>query len=367
MRVYVDTVRWFCRPKNTDWQYNFILAELSRFVPSLEMFYPRDVAQLVRVNLAYCRDNLRHRVSKFGGSLFRQSTTYADRLCASELEASASEVVFSHRDFPSNAGAIPVIWQNSILDPRMAIARGARPDEIKSETSIKRPLFARSARVQVSTQAEADRLGEWMPELADRFVPVPFFLPYLDGTSAVALEKHRNPETVHFVFIGREARRKGLPEVLDALATLNFGARRDWMLTIVSDFRDGRVALPAWTNLHHRDNLSRPEVVALLDAAHILLVPSRFESYGFIYLEAMSRATVPVVPDWEVQREIVDNGKCGMVVKPDAAHIAAAVASLAADGALRTRLAAAALRRFDDEYAPAAVAARYSKLFESVR
>jgi glycosyltransferase involved in cell wall biosynthesis len=248
----------------------------------------------------------------------------------------------------------------------MAIARGTSPDEIKSERSIKKNLFARSARVQVSTQAEADRLGEWMPDLADRFVAVPFFLPYLDGAGAAALEKHRNPEILHFVFIGREARRKGLQEVLAALTRLNFGARRDWMLTIVSDFRDGRVEMPAWTNLRHRDNLSRAEVVALLDAAHILLVPSRFESYGFIYLEAMSRAAVPVVPDWEVQREIVDNGKCGMVVKPDAAHIAAAVETLASDGALRSRLAAAALRRFDSEYAPAAVAARYARLFESV-
>ncbi|MEO8005633.1 MAG: glycosyltransferase family 4 protein [Betaproteobacteria bacterium] len=367
MRVYVDTVRWFCRPRNTDWQYNFVLAELSRFVPSLEMFYPRDVAQLVRVNLAYCRDNLRYRMSKLGGSALREWTTYSDRLCVGELQASACDVVFSHRDFPSNAGAVPVIWQNSILDPQMAIARGISRDEIKSETSIKRKLFARSARVQVSTMAEAARLGEWMPELADRFVAVPFFLPYLDSAGATALEKHRDPEKVHFVFIGREARRKGLPEVLAALTSLNFGARRDWMLTIVSDFRDGRVELPDWGNLHHRDNLARSEVIALLDAAHVLLVPSRFESYGFIYLEAMSRATVPVVPDWEVQREIVDNGKCGVVVKPDPARIAAAVETLATDGAMRSGLAAAATRRFDGEYAPAAVAARYARMFESVR
>ena len=192
-----------------------------------------------------------------------------------------------------------------------------------------------------------------MPEIADRFIAVPFFLPYLEGIAEEAVRrKHSDPDCVHFVFVGREARRKGLPELLAALSQLDFGSRSGVRMTIVSDFRDGSIALPAWDNLRWHKSMPRQDVVSLFNEAHVLLMPSRFESYGFVYLEAMSRGMVPVVPDWEVQRELVDNGSCGMVVGNDPVRIANAIEELTVDTPHRSRLAMSAIRRFNAEYAP---------------
>jgi glycosyltransferase involved in cell wall biosynthesis len=366
MNIYIDTVRRFVRANNTDWQYNFMLGQLSAIEPSLQLYYPNSRLQELRVNLNYCRDALAYRLSRFARLRhFFTADDYSDRLCEKELRDSNCEVVFSHRDFPVNAGSVPVIWHNSILDPRMSLARGISPSVLAREVSIKRILFRRAARVQVPTHAEAARLGALMPEIADRFMAVPFFLPYLEGIAEETVRrKHSDPDCVHFVFVGREARRKGLPELLDALSQLDFGSRHDVRMTIVSDFRDGSITLPAWDNLRWHKSMPRQDVAALFNDAHVLLMPSRFESYGFVYLEAMSRGMVPIVPDWEVQRELVDNGSCGLVVGNDPVRIANAIEELAADAVRRSSLALSALRRFNAHYAPNVVAKRYSRLFE---
>ena len=365
MKIYVDTVRRFCRPKNTDWQYNFILAGVSRYHPELEFVYPLSVRQEAWVNGRYLAKAVSSRVSRRWPALsWMYRETFVDRLNERELAGSGCQVIFSHRDFPANAGRIPVVWQNSVLDPEMSLARGIKPEVLDEEFRLKRKLFARARLVQVSTMAEARRLGDWMPEIADRFRAVPFFLPYLEAADeAVVRAKHADAGTVEFVFVGREAHRKGLPELLAALESLDFGNNERASLTIVSDFRDGSITLPNWTNLKHESSLNRTQVVALFDRSHILLMPSRFESYGFVYLEAMSRGVVPVVPDWEVQREIVDGGECGMIVRCQPASIADAVRQLIVDDTLRQRLAMQTLRRFGNEYAPSVVADRYAALF----
>lgn len=365
MKIYVDTVRRFCRPKNTDWQYNFILAGVSRYHPELEFVYPQAVGQEAWVNGRYLAKAVAFRLSRRSPALsWMHRETFVDRLNGGELGRSGCQVVFSHREYPANAGRIPVVWQNSILDPGMSLARGIKPEVLDEEFRRKRELFARARLVQVSTAAEAMRLADAMPESADRFRAVPFFLPYLEAADEAAVRaKHGDAGSVEFVFVGREAHRKGLPELLAALESLDFGHSRRARLTIVSDFRDGPIALPNWQNLKHEPSLDRAQVVALFDHGHVLLMPSRFESYGFVYLEAMSRGVVPVVPDWEVQREIVDGGACGMIVHCQPASIADAVRQMIVDDALRQRLAIQALRHFGNEYAPAVVAGRYAALF----
>jgi glycosyltransferase involved in cell wall biosynthesis len=365
MRVYVDTVRRFCRPKNTDWQYNFILGDLTGYQSDIEFYYPRNPVQEAWVNGRYLFNSARHRLARSSRWLVGlQRERFADRLCSRELAAAECDVVFSHRDFPINAGKLPVVWQNSILDPEMCRARGASEALLEDEFRMKRKLFAQARFVQVSSVAEADRLGNCMPEIRERFRPVPFFLPYLRAIDEDSVSrKHADPEVVEFVFVGREAHRKGLPEVVAALEGIDFGHMENARLTVVSDFRDGPVILPTWPNLRHEVSLPRTEVVELFDRAHVMLMPSRFESYGFVYLEAMSRGVVPVVPNWEVQREIVDQGRCGVVVNTDSGQIADAVVRLLTDGKFRLELALHARQRFVAEYAPATVAQRYADLF----
>ena len=92
----------------------------------------------------------------------------------------------------------------------------------------------------------------------------------------------------------------------------------------------------------------REDVMAVLDAADVLLHSSRMEAFPTVLLEAMA-ASVPIVATAVGGTpEIVTDGESGLLVAPppDATRLAAAVGRLLEDEALRRRLAAGARERF---------------------
>jgi glycosyltransferase involved in cell wall biosynthesis len=96
----------------------------------------------------------------------------------------------------------------------------------------------------------------------------------------------------------------------------------------------------------------RDDVMAVLDAADILLHPSRIDAFPTTLLEAMA-ASVPVVATRVGGiPEIVRDGKEGLLVEApaDAYALAAAVGRLLAEPALRRRLGAEARARFESEF-----------------
>src|SRR5258706_790415 len=75
----------------------------------------------------------------------------------------------------------------------------------------------------------------------------------------------------------------------------------------------------------------------------IFVAPSRYESFGLIYLEAMRWGKPVVGCRTGGVPEVVRDGETGLLVSPgDAMALEAALARLLGDGALRARLAAAA-------------------------
>jgi glycosyltransferase involved in cell wall biosynthesis len=96
----------------------------------------------------------------------------------------------------------------------------------------------------------------------------------------------------------------------------------------------------------------RDDVMAVLDAADLLLHPSHIEAFPTALLEAMA-ASLPIVATAVGGiPEIVRDGETGVLVEgpPDAGRVAEAVADLLADPARRARLAAAGRARFDAEF-----------------
>lgn len=156
IRVYVDTVRRFCRPNNTDWRYNFNLARLTDYAPHLSFYYPGNGMQELRVNAKYLRKALAgHTRRTLGLGKPAAAEPFTDLINERELQASDCEIVFSHRDFPVNTSNVPVVWQNSILDPRMYLGYGGSPDFLTYESAVRRKLFAHAAIVLVSTHAKS--------------------------------------------------------------------------------------------------------------------------------------------------------------------------------------------------------------------
>lgn len=359
VKVYIQTPKWFIRRRNTDWRYTrFQIPRIGEFVQNCAFYPARSNSTVLLVHLKWARGIL-YRELKISDGHDRVST-----LDRREFAKSGCDLVFCHDDFPGNANSIPVVWQNSILDPAMVRARGVSDEEIAIERKVKSRDFQKAAAVQVSTEAERMRLGQWFPQIADKFVAVPFFLPDVRPIAPERMNKKvERVGPLRCLFVGNEARRKGLDRVYAAMLRLPAGVQKQIHLTVVSAHTDGPIAAPSLPNLRVTRALPFEQVLQRMQDSDVLLMPSYFESYGLVYLEAMAQGTIPVVPDWEVQREIVDDGKAGIVTSGDAGDLAASLERLCDDSDLRTRLALSAKQRFEQYFAPSIVAKKYSAMF----
>jgi glycosyltransferase involved in cell wall biosynthesis len=106
-----------------------------------------------------------------------------------------------------------------------------------------------------------------------------------------------------------------------------------------------------------------PELMPGLDVLALTSVP-RSEGMPTVILEAMACGIPVVATDVGAVSELVADGETGFVVAPlDPPAMAAALARLAADPALRERLGAAARRRFADEFSLEALADRHVEAY----
>ncbi len=104
----------------------------------------------------------------------------------------------------------------------------------------------------------------------------------------------------------------------------------------------------------------------LLWASDVLAMPSLKEGLGVAALEAMASALPVVASDVGGLREVVEDGRSGIVVQPaDAGAIAAAIQRLADSAELRLQMGAAARARVVGNYSMETMAARTLALYRA--
>src|SRR5262249_13780842 len=164
--------------------------------------------------------------------------------------------------------------------------------------------------------------------------------------------------------------RKGLDVLLDALAALVVQDIRP-RLWIAGDGPE-RAALEAQAQRlalagQVRFLGERQDVGDLLAACDVLVLPSRREGLGVAALEAMAAARPGVGAAVGGLAEAVIDGRTGVLVPPDdAAALAAALAGLLGDHALRARLGAAGPARVAEGFLPEQMVAAYERLYREI-
>ena len=151
---------------------------------------------------------------------------------------------------------------------------------------------------------------------------------------------------VHILFLGNPSRRKGLHDLIAALAT---DTLRDleWQMTVagggneIDTFRKlansaglaGRINFTGWVD--------RNETNALLKSADIVALPSHAEGMAMSILEGMSYGLCIVCTPVGSLGEVIEDEVTGLVVQPgDVNRLSTALARAVSDPALRdpTRL-----------------------------
>ena len=148
--------------------------------------------------------------------------------------------------------------------------------------------------------------------------------------SVVTSSRTRWPEhTLRVLFVGRLDRQKGVDVLYAAMQRL--GAQASALVVgsaVVA--ADNTLATPA--NVQVTGWLSRDQIAALYAAAQVLVVPSRWEGFGLVAVEAMRAGRAVIASRVGGLPEVVEHGVTGLLVEPDdAAALAGALAQLSAE------------------------------------
>jgi glycosyltransferase involved in cell wall biosynthesis len=148
------------------------------------------------------------------------------------------------------------------------------------------------------------------------------------------------------LFVGRLASNKGLEQLVDAFAPL---ARADPTSTLVLAGADGGMQARVAERVRRAGLESRVKLTGYVEdermlasgirEARLLTLPSEYEAFGLVLLEALSQGTAIVASRVGGIPEVLDDGKAGRLVPPlEVQPLSEALLSLWQDPGARTRM-----------------------------
>jgi tetratricopeptide (TPR) repeat protein len=174
--------------------------------------------------------------------------------------------------------------------------------------------------------------------------------------SATAHDRDGRTPRHRILFVGTHVRRKGLDDLLAVLPTL-LAAQEDWAcdiagddtrivdegLTLKAQFLRDHAGAPWLTRVTFHGRIADDALWRLYAGASLYVVPSRFESFGLTYLEAMQFGVPVVATHAGGIPDVVRDGETGLLVPvDDRTALKEAVGRLMSDGPLREAMGRAA-------------------------
>lgn len=181
--------------------------------------------------------------------------------------------------------------------------------------------------------------------------------------------RHVHPGPPELLFFGRLEYEKGVHDAIAALprirrrhpgTTLTVagdGTQQDWLVEIARKHK----VLKA---VRFTGRADHDQLLTLLHRADIAVLPSRYEPFGIVALEAVAAGAPLVVTDVGGLGEAVIDGETGLSCPPgDVAALAAAVISALDDPAAAQRRAVAARQRLTSDFDWHTVAAHTAQVY----
>lgn len=130
-------------------------------------------------------------------------------------------------------------------------------------------------------------------------------------TAPVARSSRHNRR--HLLFLGKDFQRKGGDLVLKALQQLRDGGKTGLTLTVVGP-RSWPLPTPIPDGVLFLGRIPTSQVAELFAAHDLLVVPSRFEAFGIVFLEALTHGLPCIGRDAFAMPEIIMPGHNGSLV-----------------------------------------------------
>lgn len=171
-------------------------------------------------------------------------------------------------------------------------------------------------------------------------------------------------QALHLLFVGRLESRKGIDVLLAAAPSL-LERFPNAILDIVGDdtivrpdgrtYKDEFLETDLPSSIAERvifhGRVEEDELRAFYRACDIFVAPSRYESFGLVFLEAMMFGKPVIGCDAGGGPEVVTAGKTGLLVAPgDVEGLEKAMRTLVSDAALRKRMGKAARKDYEQRF-----------------
>ena len=164
----------------------------------------------------------------------------------------------------------------------------------------------------------------------------------------------RQPGALRILFIGNLIPRKGLHVLIEALTSL---PRPDWQLTVIGDLNMDPAYVRQVRRQINRADLQaqitllgavlQENIVSHLAHHQVLAVPSLYEPFGIVYVEALGFGQPVIATTVGAAHEIISHGREGFLIAPgDSAALAHHLSRLHADRQGLVRMSLAAQQRY---------------------
>ncbi|MBM4269308.1 MAG: glycosyltransferase [Deltaproteobacteria bacterium] len=191
-------------------------------------------------------------------------------------------------------------------------------------------------------------------------------IPFGQPLPELAPAPDANRSGTRFLFLGRLEPRKGIDTLLAALPRV-LERCPDAEIDVAGALAEGmRLSdLPAGPRVRFHGAVDDEARAALYAACDVFVAPSRYESFGIVYIEAMSYAKPCIACDAGGPPRILAD--TGLLVPPgDEGALAEAMIALALDPERRARLGSMARSRIERLYSVEAMVRRTVEFYEEV-
>lgn len=300
----------------------------------------------------------------------RRTLLLASRLISVPGEALArADVLLSHILFPwvPETSLPPIIWSTQGLSPAVYYDRyNGRRWTVEDVVHLFRVLGRRADALLISTETCARNLLSVCPELEEKIflAPAPVFL----HNESRPFKPSFQDGVIRLLFVGVNARLKGLPEVIEAYRHVRSRYPRLQLDVVSHPSTALRRQIETLFGVRLWPLLAHDEVMALMAQADIFVLPTFADTYALSAVEAMGHGAAVIISDLDPLPEICPPGEVGFTVPAgDVGALMEKIEALVGHPERLRQFQVNARRRYERVHHPTVVAERLHWIIERVR
>lgn len=286
----------------------------------------------------------------------------------SVISAINPEVILAHSHIPwlRLPDNIRLIAIEYLPSPRYLRLAGLSATE-SMDISAKLFAVSRADAIVTTTQGSFDRFLFHKPDILNKLYLAPIYMPNIESIDIKhIIAKHKIYDRINILFVGGDAKRKGLEIIVAAFKLLNPNILKKINFVVVSNFTDGIVCGVEDVAVI-KSQISQDDLDNEFRSAHIFIFPTLYETYGKVIVEAMAYGCAVISSNQDPQDWILDYGRAGIIISPDSStELADTLTDLVYNNNKRLTTAVMGNRRFNNVFHHSVVGSIYNKIFNEV-